>query len=162
MRQQILISVDESILAIVWASSTWNRSILGYPILGCFRVRVLENLWKTSLSSFSLAWEFSSKLKVLETGVYSGTKFWGILGFKYPKIYEKRVWVVLGWPENFQVNSEHTFSTLEKRNKNVFAVDFWHSLHKLDIFPSLKYLVWNSENGQNGTIKFKLERNNYN
>ena len=28
-----------------------------------------------------------------------GTQFLGILGFKYSKIYEKRVQVVSGWPE---------------------------------------------------------------
>ena len=41
----------------------------------------------------------------------SGTRFLGILGFKYPKIYGKRVRVVSNWPENFQVNSEHNFNT---------------------------------------------------
>ena len=36
-------------------------------------------------------------------------RFYGILGFKYPKIYEKRVRVISGWSENFQVNSLHNF-----------------------------------------------------
>jgi hypothetical protein len=46
---------------------------------------------------------------VLETGV----NLVRVPNFRVqvPKIYEKRVRVVSGWPENFQVDWEHTFNT---------------------------------------------------
>ena len=37
-------------------------------------------------------------------------RFQSILAVKCPKIYEKQVWVVLGWPKNFHVNLKHTFN----------------------------------------------------
>ena len=43
-------------------------------------------------------------------------------------MYEKRVWVVLGWPENFQVNSKHTFNTW--KNPKVYFTSFFFSHNK--------------------------------
>ena len=52
--------MSKSSVGINYLKQKYTR--YGCPILGYFRVQVPKNLWKTSSSSFRLAWEFSSKL----------------------------------------------------------------------------------------------------